>query len=508
MDNPFSRSIDDWKATISFTDLLVLNDIYLRGDEWFEAPYWCPAFKDKTAPILRHIRRLHHLAILPYYYQSYKNESQCLQRPCLCFAITNDGLLSTIIRELQRDSKLSVYGARLHPHQVVASFRFDTNRLAVSQSRICSGMEWTTDIVLAPYIGSTNAFFNLNTMERAYIFDVVGSSWNIDVDVIETIYVTALQYWDRERIRDMALLLPTSRPRLLELPTELIHEIAKSLPLEYQHNLRVSCKAMNKRIGVERLYREFNVKVLRNGLKSANRRLVQHGNVAASYVQTLTLHFYPNSVKDVEFFGADILNQLTKSFPNCRYINLIHEGAIQDEDLELLITGQWTENFIVNLDIPESTLLYSPLFQSSKFSSLTLRCLDSLLPLKQMHNLSAGLTKAAASVKELRIVNSYPRRDSLAWLPGDVLGLLKNLSSRSLVSLCICGFRLTLEEAQQACPKKDIDIVILKYATEELKRTYFHGYPDRPRQSLLWFDWLERYHLNPPKAPRSSKSIW
>lgn len=74
-------------------------------------------------------------------------------------------ILPTLIDELKHDAKISMYGARLYPNQVIAS-SFHTDRIAVSLSRTSSDIPWTIDLSSSQYDGSSNDFFDSNAMKR------------------------------------------------------------------------------------------------------------------------------------------------------------------------------------------------------------------------------------------------------------------------------------------------------------------------------------------------------
>lgn len=441
-------------------------------------PYDCPAFKDQTAPFSV-LQMLHELAILPYYYQGYRNEKEYRQRALLSFAIADERLALEVIDKLKLNSDILAYGARLwittdHGelwYKHIEGFQTECHILSQKQHHT----RWRDRSFMvvhdATYLRDNNKFFGLIAMRKSspFIFDVASSPWSQDINIINIILDIAGRFWQNIFRCEMDRMSPPpSRCFLTDLPGEILQWIASLLTMKSQTNLRLCCKTLNDWISS----REFKVNVTKGGIRSTESCLQQYPEIIPK-IDTITFRlFWDSSFRLDDYYSLD---RITKSFSRCKYLNIVYppEAYWRVEEVIDNFRKDWETRFDVRYNIPEHIsghyrgVLQSKPTPKGTFACLTLRCFFK-------HNLHQSdwatwsRLPVIPNIVELRIINTadweaaivgqlkeYTIPVNSPYSNRQVLELVKLLSPGVLQSLLICGWSLTNDEVRRVCQKKE-----------------------------------------------------
>ena len=116
-----------WIEAQDFTELLVLNRKFLRG-EILETPYHCAPIDEETIPLVEGLLKIHDLGLLTYSSQPYQDDrgfpvgedwADYQQRPFLSFLVADkDGLGLELFRKLQEKPEIVVQAAQSYPYRM------------------------------------------------------------------------------------------------------------------------------------------------------------------------------------------------------------------------------------------------------------------------------------------------------------------------------------------------------------------------------------------------------
>lgn len=227
---------DPWTSAKTFTDLLSLNQDYLRGDRTV-SPYRDRPINEETRQLQDKLLELHTYGVFTYCSKPSKrftwmdqggNRWEQQQKEFVCAIISSQSLIEGILERLS-DFKtgLDIWVNQINPRTTIKP----NVALAVVRQRKIESRAWDETIVLSNHYPSDLFEPRLDALEgrRLWSIDVASATWVSTNDVIATL---------RDAARSAELL------RLEALPAEVIQILAGLCPYKGLASLRLSSRIL------------------------------------------------------------------------------------------------------------------------------------------------------------------------------------------------------------------------------------------------------------------------